>query len=80
MPEPQEITEPRGGIITQINKALMVAYINNHGRYDLDVRKSFVYYNSDGDFVFALSNKLDGPRAQEIFDKLDIKFWSKGIK
>lgn len=78
--QPTEIVEGRGGMVEMMNKQLMVAFINHHGRYDLDVRKSYVYYDEDGDFIFALANKLEGPGADEVFKRLNVKFWSKGIK
>jgi hypothetical protein len=74
-----EITEPRSLMVRKMNEQMMVAYINRHGRYELDVRTAYVYYDSDGDFVAALANKLEGPGTDAAFKQLDIKFWSKGI-
>ena len=65
----------------EFNKGMMVAYINKHlpTTAHLDVRKSFVYYDADKDFVVATENFLEGPGADAAFEKLGIKYWSKGI-
>ena len=63
----------------EFNKGLMVAFINKQGAYHLDVRKSFVYYDADKDFVIATSLEVGGPGGEAAFETLGIKFWSKGI-
>lgn len=64
-----------------INKAAMIDYINRHlpNSASLDTRKSFCYYDSDKDFVLAMTIELSGPGAEDAFKQLDIKYWSKGI-
>jgi hypothetical protein len=62
-----------------LNKGLMVAFINRHSAYHLDVRTSFVYYDADKDFVIATSIEIGGPGGEAAFEKLNIKYWSKGI-
>lgn len=64
----------------KMNETLMVAFINRHSAWHLDVRKSFAYYDSDKDFVLATENELSGPGADAAFEKLDIKYYSKGVK
>lgn len=63
------------------NKESMVAFINQSlpTRANLDVRYSYVYYDADKDFVWASANKLEGPGAETAIEKLNIKYWSKGI-
>ena len=80
--QPEEITAERGGLVTMMNREMMVAFINRHlpETANLDVRTSYVYYDEDGDFKLALHNKLEGPGADVAFKRLGIKFWSKGIK
>ena len=80
MSELQEIKESASTFEREFNKALMVAFINKHGAYSLDVRKSFCYYDADKDFVVATNNELKGPGADAAFETLKIKYWSKGIK
>jgi hypothetical protein len=76
----EEITET-GSMQRMLNKELMVAYINANliSRSHLDVRKSFVYYDESKTFVFAMGIELGGPGAESAFEKLGIKYWSKGI-
>lgn len=74
----EEITET-SPMQREFNKGMMVAYINKTGGYHLDVRKSFVYYDADKDFVTAMSIELGGPGAEAAFKTLGIKYWSKGI-
>lgn len=62
-----------------LNKDMMVVYINRNGAYHLDVRKSYVYYDEDKDFVTAMSIPLGGPGAEAGFVQLGIKYWSKGV-
>jgi len=68
----------------EINKQLMIQFINNtllFGGASLDVQTSYVYYDEDKYFVYA----LNGPLADWEVDLLTnsgpapIKFWSKGI-
>ena len=63
----------------EFNKGLMVAFINRHSAWHLDVRTSFVYYDADKDFVIASSIEIGGPGGEAAFEKLGIKYWSKGI-
>jgi hypothetical protein len=61
----------------KMNKGMMVAFINRHGAYDLDVRKSNVYYDEDMDFVAATNQPVRA--ADAVTEKLGIKYWSKGV-
>ena len=63
----------------EMNKGLMVAWINKYQAYHCDVRKSYCYYDADKDFVIAGSIELGGPGAEHAFEVLKIKYWSKGI-
>lgn len=80
MPETslEELTETNP-MQREFNKGFMVNYINKTGAYHLDVRKSYVYYDADKDFVCAMSLALGGPGAEAAFKQLGIKYWSKGI-
>jgi hypothetical protein len=77
--EPTELktTDP---MRREFNRGLMVAWINadliNRARHD--VRKSFVYYDNAGVFVIAM---FRGPEeiGNEVFEQLNIRYWSKGI-
>lgn len=62
-----------------LNKGMMIAWINRQQAYHCDVRKSYVYYDEDKDFVIASSIELGGPGAEAAFKQLGIKYWSKGI-
>jgi len=67
----------------QANRGLMVHWINADllNRCANDVRKSYVFYDSDGLFTYAL--RLDDePSAewlQKIYDATPIRYYSKGI-
>lgn len=77
----EEITETNP-MQREMNKGLMVAYINRYlveGTGSLDVRTSFVYYDADKDFVIATNHELGGPGAEAAFEKLGVKYYSKGI-
>jgi hypothetical protein len=74
----EEITETNP-MQKEMNKGLMVMWINKMGAYHNDVRKSFVYYDADKDFVSASTIPLGGPGAENAFKILGIKYWSKGI-
>lgn len=63
----------------EMNRGMMVAWINRQGAYHCDVRKSYVYYDKDKDFVHASSIPLGGPGAEAAFKRLGIKFWSVGV-
>lgn len=77
--------EMRGNPMHQeANKGLMVAWINHDllNRCVHDVRKSFVIYDADGLFEYALVNppsELKASVLQQAHDTLGWRYWSKGI-
>jgi len=65
----------------KLNESLAISYINNQGRYDLDIRKSHVYYDKDGDVLFLLSNELKGEGVtKELCEKAGVYYHSIGVK
>lgn len=63
------------------NKGLMVAWINADllTRANHDVRRSFVFYDEDGLFEWALAD-LPAPKLlQRLHDELGWRYWSVGI-
>jgi hypothetical protein len=76
--ELQEINpKDLGPMHREWNKGLMVAFINRHSRWELDVRKSYAYYDADKDFVAATNDPLR--EGDAVVKKLNIKYWSKGV-
>lgn len=65
----------------KINEGLMVAFINADlvNRANLDVRKSIVLYDADGDFRYALSEMPDDSIMSRLKEEAGIAYWSKGI-
>ncbi|OUS97435.1 hypothetical protein [Rhodococcus sp. NCIMB 12038] len=65
----------------KINKGLMVAFINADllNRANLDVRKSIVLYDADGDFRYALSEMPDETILAKLKTEASVAYWSKGI-
>ena len=66
------------------NKQMMIKFINANllnGGASLDVRKSYVYYDKDKDFVYALNRELADWEIDLLTNSglAPIKFWSKGI-
>ena len=66
---------------SEINHGLMVRWINQDifVRAANDVRKSFVYYDKDKDFVFATVNELSEEGKKALEEASGVRYWSKGI-
>lgn len=73
----------------RVNRGLMVQFINGDlfNRGNLDVRKSYVFYDADGLFVVALPylpaserTAHSAPSGMEILYSHGIRYWSKGVK
>lgn len=76
--------ELRSPLRKQGNKALMVAWINVDllNRCGHDVRTSYILYDADGTMNLRFGALYNMPRAallQELFDKTDVRYWSKGV-
>jgi hypothetical protein len=74
-------THLRSPISKSMNKSAMVAWINGDlaSNAGLDVDKAFVFYDEDGDFVFATHNEVNANGLQKLFDHTRVRYWSKGI-
>ena len=67
----------------ELNKSDMVRWINNDliSRAHHYVRRPFVYYDANHDFVLALENEPKSLSESTVADleKLGVKYYSKGI-
>lgn len=75
---PKELRTPQ---LRQINKGLMVWYINAdlYNRGDLDVRRSTVLYDEDGLFTAATNAVPTDEILQALYER-GIRYYSRGIK
>lgn len=66
----------------QMNKSLMVAWINQDliNRAQNDVDRSIILYDADKDFAFATRVELDEDTWQMLIERTPIRYWSKGVK
>lgn len=64
----------------QLNRSDLRAFINQDimSRSRLSDRKSYIYYDANGNFVIALYHPLSGPTGMKAAEKLGIVSWSKG--
>lgn len=63
------------------NRELMVFFINYDliNRAALDVRKSYVLYDGDKGFMYAVSDLPDDEMMRSLRATTAIRYWSKGI-
>jgi hypothetical protein len=75
---PKDMRDP---MRREVNKGLMVRFINADliERCNLDVRKSFVLYDADGLFDYAIDHMPSDEKLQRLYDHTNVRYWSKGI-
>lgn len=68
-------------MIREVNKGLMVAWINREllDRASHDVRKSIVLLDGDKTFVHAVMELPDEATLQRLYDDTVVEFWSVGV-
>lgn len=76
---PKDMRDP---MRREMNKGLMVRFINAEllDRCHLDIRHSFVFYDDAGLFEYALPELPDDAMLQRLYDKTNVRYWTKGIK
>lgn len=65
----------------QMNKALMVAFINADlvSRARLDVERSVVFYDAAHEFAFAMDELPDQEALDRLAAKTRIRHWARGV-
>lgn len=69
-------------MLRTVNRELMVAWINAEllERAWGDVRKSYVLYDENREFLWAMQEKPDEALLAKLGERTPIRFWSKGVE
>jgi hypothetical protein len=74
---PAEFRDNR--LCRSVNTAMFREFINTFNRAHLDIRKSVVFYDNLGVFVYAVPELPDAKTLDYLFNQTDVRYYTKGL-